>query len=151
MTDNEFDIFLQKCLLSLEKKQRKLIEIYNLWSWHDFLFDQENKTLKFRHDDRPKETVFDIIVIWSYWTNDKIWKWWWANKSLVKDLQNDSEKVMKLYTKTKFDIFLKSYFNAEPNMVDEIISMSVEILDSLWSYKIPTEYGYLFLSIMNEK
>lgn len=151
MTDNEFDTFLQKCLVSLGEKQRNLIKIYNLWSWHDFLFDQESRCLKFRHDDTPKETIFDIVVIWSYWKSDKIWKWWWANKNLTKELQDDAEKIMKLYTDTKLDIFLKPHFNAEANMVDEIISMSVETLDSLWSYKVPTEYGYLFLSVMNER
>lgn len=149
MNDLEFEIFIETCTKNLKRKQENLTQKYNLGSQNDFLFDQIKQEIEFRNGNNSESVKLNATVIWSYWVDDELFKWWWSNKNLTEAIQADSKKINKLYDKTKFDIFLQPHFTADTNMVNEIIAMSVEILSADWSYKIPTWYGYLLLAISN--
>ncbi len=147
MNEQEFNDFIEQCINKANIKQNNAIDKYKLESYKNYFFDQITGKLQFKNKEDKIELELDVSIIGTFAPQQESWMWGWANESFVKPLRDESAKIKELVEITGEEIFNEPTLKADEEIVNELISMAIEVLDSQFFYQIPGEQNHLFLSI----
>lgn len=150
MTDEQFDVFVDKCYKEMEDKQEKLFNIYNIGTYDNYWFDQTTKTLQFKNGDEVL-LEFNIVCIGTWAHQKNTWMWGWANESFTNEIRDDAAVLRGLKEFTGYGVFEKIGFECDEGMAYESVAMAVNHLNALGMYKIPVEKSDLFVALMRRK
>lgn len=151
MTNEQFSLFLSSAMDDLWKKQNRLKDEYGFGSFSRWLFDQDDEQLDLFDANNDQVLSAKVIIIGSYTTDRKTWKWGWSNESLLQNLRDKAESLKALKDITGISIFdSDEHFPLEnEQMAWELAAMSIRQLDALGVYKAAYEQLSVFMAIVS--
>lgn len=150
MTDEQFDVFLDKCYRELEEKQERMFSEFNIGVYEEYWFDQLTRTLQFINHNKV-EVEFYILCIGTWAHQKNTWMWGWANNSFTEEIRQEAERLKGLRKITDYELFEKEGFDCDETMAYELTAIALNHLNAMGMYKIPGERSHLFVSLMEKK
>ena len=136
MTDEEFELFLQRSLDEMEEKQSRLEQEYGLGSFERFAVDYEESLLLFC-DGESEKVAAKITPIASHVPEKHSLRWAWANEAFPAEVRNAASFTRQLADLTGFDMFNMETIECDEDMAWEINAMACRQAGALGIYRIP--------------
>lgn len=142
--------FVDTCYSELEVKQNKIQEDFDIGSFDEYRYDQEQEILQFKN---ANEVIieFNVIFIGTWSKKKKDWLWAWANSSMTDNVKQKALSLKKLHHITGFHIFENSSLEADEITAWELAALSVHVLEAIGLYKIPGDDSDLFIALIEKK
>ena len=138
--DDCFEEFLHPLVHESIEKNHRFSEKYGVfarWDW-----DYERSVITFSLQDKPTLEIEASIV---GTTEGDSWEWAWANRNLDPHTKVDIAKVREFGEAKGFKKLTTPFLSADEYTGWEMTSVAVHVLESLGSYRFPTENGFCYL------
>ncbi len=136
MTEQELQLFTDRCVDELEAKQKSLKDHYGLTGRDSYELDLEERIITIRKED-GSQLRFSVILIGSLAPVSRNWLWAWSNESLNEKVRDGSAALKALYKETGFDIFRAGTFKADTGLAQELSALAVHQLGADGFYRVP--------------
>ena len=144
MTEQEFEEYLEKCFININKKQEHLINVLHLDEYERWEISENNLELNFLNDENIC-VIADFIPVGTlkfdeeFSTEDNfIFQWAWQNgPELVAEEQRENSKIFKeMVSETGLEVFRVDTLELDESMVWELVAMCCEFLSADGAYKL---------------
>jgi|GEM_PF-982580 len=149
LSKKQLSEYIDKTYSSLERKQEKLHDKYNIGQYDSYWYDLETGILEFKNDNKT-ELKFRFIDIGSLNTKKNSWMWSWANNSTPENQINDSLEFMEIFYETGWNIYKIDYFDCDESLAWEIVATCCSFIDCIGIYRVPYNDLLLFFAITDK-
>ncbi len=147
MTNEQFENYLDMCYDKLERKQQKFSSDYNIDTFDEYWYDQDQCILQFKNNDQVL-LEFSVVFIGSWSGKSNSWMWSWANENVADYARSKSNCLKDLQKITGSEVFINSLFECDQEMAYELAAFSIEYLDAEGMYIVPDERNDVFMAVM---
>ena len=143
-SEEQFDQYVEEAYALIESAQSKLEQQYGLGHFERWDLDQTTEKLVFSNSSGPAVTC-NVYALGTY--GGGIWKWAWANDSILPSFSQKSRGLKKLASLSGMDVFELEAFEADESMPWEISGMALKEIGGLGVYSCPSKSSSLFVVI----
>jgi len=139
---------VRQCHDELGAKQEQLRAEFALGEHKRWDYDQDTASLMFSNDGVPA-LIAEVEFIGSVSTRTGTWLWSWANFHLLPNVRSRIAAVRAFGEERGFPRLTVPKWDADEVDGWEVSGIAGKVLGALGVYRVPTEYGFLYMAVMN--
>ena len=135
---------------ALTRKQDALRERFDLDSYERWDWDMDAGELRFSHQGSDR-VIANILFVGSYAAGDSSWRWAWANASFPDRQRAMLDPVRAWGAEAGFLELVAGFCSADETTGWLMSAFAAERLDALGAYRTPTDFGHLYMILMDAR